>query len=218
MLNHPGEQLIFQADFLYMVEKVDICIEFLRARRHYKESEVYLLRFHQCLTRAMTLVKMNFVGSLRALSADTSKRLSDTTATLSQTAVMHLLYTRFDTVANKVAPLVRELERRARKYPDDLGSLLAECHSAYFSVRKALLVPKVLEEIRGLDPARSELVELVSCASSARVMLTDVLARRALGVATSNSCVPMSSIYTASSSVRPKISYSMSTSDAIASP
>lgn len=32
MLNHPGEQLIYQADFLYMVEKVDICIEFLRSR------------------------------------------------------------------------------------------------------------------------------------------------------------------------------------------
>jgi hypothetical protein len=32
MLNHPGEQLIYQGDFLYMVEKVDICIEFLRAR------------------------------------------------------------------------------------------------------------------------------------------------------------------------------------------
>jgi Sec34-like family len=32
MLNHPGEQLIYQTDFLYMVEKVDICIEFLRSR------------------------------------------------------------------------------------------------------------------------------------------------------------------------------------------
>lgn len=32
MLNHPGEQLIYQPDFLDMVEKVDICIDFLRAR------------------------------------------------------------------------------------------------------------------------------------------------------------------------------------------
>lgn len=30
MLNHPGESLIFQADFLYMVERVDICIDFLK--------------------------------------------------------------------------------------------------------------------------------------------------------------------------------------------
>ena len=30
MLNHPGEALIFEADFLYMVERVDICIDFLK--------------------------------------------------------------------------------------------------------------------------------------------------------------------------------------------
>lgn len=32
MLNHPGESLIFQTDFHYMVERVDICIEFLKGR------------------------------------------------------------------------------------------------------------------------------------------------------------------------------------------
>jgi hypothetical protein len=94
MLNHPGESLIFEADFLYMVERVDICIDFLKghvkiihslrgslvlipSKRHFKEAEVYLLRFQQCMTRAMTLIKMNFVGSLRALSSEVTKRLSE---------------------------------------------------------------------------------------------------------------------------------------------
>jgi hypothetical protein len=31
MLNHPGESLIFQVDFLDMVNRVDICIEFLKS-------------------------------------------------------------------------------------------------------------------------------------------------------------------------------------------
>lgn len=30
MLNHPGESLVLQTDFLYMVERVDICIDYLR--------------------------------------------------------------------------------------------------------------------------------------------------------------------------------------------
>jgi conserved oligomeric Golgi complex subunit 3 len=94
MLNRPGESLIFEADFLYMVERVDICIDFLRghvkivlslrgslvlipSQRHFKEAEVYLLRFQQCMTRSMTLIKMNFVGSLRALSSEVTKRLSE---------------------------------------------------------------------------------------------------------------------------------------------
>ena len=31
MLNHPGESLVLQTDFLYMVERVDICIDYLRS-------------------------------------------------------------------------------------------------------------------------------------------------------------------------------------------
>ncbi|KAI0044273.1 Sec34-domain-containing protein [Auriscalpium vulgare] len=164
MLNHPGESLVLQTDFLYMVERVDVCIDFLKAHRHYREAEVYLLRFQQCLTRAMTLIKMFFVGSLRALTQDVSRRLAE--KDVSQTAQMHLLYTRFTTVSTQLAPLLGELERRARAHPDALGALLAECHSAYFSARKGLLVGRLTEEIRGLDPARTELVELTRAGCS----------------------------------------------------
>ena len=30
MLNHPGESLVLQVDFLYMVERVDLCIEYFK--------------------------------------------------------------------------------------------------------------------------------------------------------------------------------------------
>ena len=76
----------------------------------------------------------------------------------------YLLYTRFRTVSTKLAVILRELERRVSDYPDELGSLLSECHSAYFSVRRSLLLPRIVEEIKGLDPAKSELVELVCSA------------------------------------------------------
>ncbi|KAN0130284.1 Sec34 domain containing protein [Lactarius tabidus] len=158
LLNHPGESLVLQTDFLYMVERVDICIEFLKSHRNYKEAEIYLLRFQQCMTRAMTLIKMYFVGSLRALTQDVSRRLFE--QEVSDTAQMHLLYTRFTTVSGQVSPLLGELERRARVHPDELGSLLSECHAAYFSARKNLLVSRLTEQIRGLDPTRTELVEL----------------------------------------------------------
>ncbi|CDO75690.1 hypothetical protein BN946_scf184585.g3 [Trametes cinnabarina] len=164
MLNHPGESLVLQTDFLYMVERVDICIDYLRAHRHFREAEIYLLRFQQCMTRAMTLIKMYFVGSLRALTADVSKRLSE--KDVSTTAQTHLLYTRFRTVAGQLAPLLAELERRAQAHPEELSALLAECHTAYFSARKSLLVGRLLEEIKGLDPARTELVELTRAGCS----------------------------------------------------
>ncbi|KAJ7111549.1 Sec34-like family-domain-containing protein [Mycena crocata] len=164
MLNHPGESLVLQTDFLYMVERVDICIDYLKAHRHFREAEVYLLRFQQCMTRAMTLIRMYFVGSLKALSADVSKRMSE--KDVSPTAQMHLLYTRFNSVSSQLSPLLGELERRAQAHPAELSALLTECHTAYFSVRKSLLVGRLTEEIKGLDPSRTELVELTRAGCS----------------------------------------------------
>lgn len=125
----------------------------------------------------MTLIKMYFVGSLRALTSDVSRRMSENVLTfflfhylhpltllsqdVSHTALTHLLYTRFRTVSGPLAPLLGELERRANAHPEELNALLDECHVAYFSARKGLLVGRLVEEIRGLEPGRSELVELV---------------------------------------------------------
>ncbi|KAH7888905.1 Sec34-like family-domain-containing protein [Phlebopus sp. FC_14] len=164
LLNHPGDSLVLQTDFLYMVERVDICIEYLKAHRYFKEAEVYLLRFQQCMTRAMTLIKMFFVGSLRALTTDVSRRLSE--KDVSATAQMHLLYTRFRSVAPQLAPLLGELERRAAAHPEELSALLSECHAAYFSARKNILVGRLTEEIRGLDPSNTGLVELTNAGCS----------------------------------------------------
>lgn len=80
---------------------------------------------------------------------------------VSPTAQMHLLYTRFKSVSSQLLPLLAELERRADAHPQELSALLAECHAAYFSARKSLLVNRLVVEIKGLDPARTELVELV---------------------------------------------------------
>lgn len=60
-----------------------------------------------------------------------------------------------------MAPLLGELERRAQAHPEELSALLAECHAAYFSTRKGLLISRLTEEIRGLGPQETELVELV---------------------------------------------------------
>ncbi|GJJ06414.1 hypothetical protein Clacol_000605 [Clathrus columnatus] len=148
MLNHPGESLVLQAGFLLMVERVDVCLEYLQShsqQQDFREAEIYTLRFQQCLMRAMTLIKMYFVTSLRALTTDVQRRISD-----------------------KIAPLLAELERRAEKYSGELGSLLVECHSAYFSSRKSLLFPRVTGDIKGLEPKNSDLVELVKLMSTTR--------------------------------------------------
>lgn len=46
-------------------------------QREFRDSELYIIRYQQCLTRSMTLVKMHFVTQVRALSLDVSKRMGD---------------------------------------------------------------------------------------------------------------------------------------------
>ncbi|EJD52335.1 cis-golgi transport vesicle tethering complex subunit [Auricularia subglabra TFB-10046 SS5] len=158
MLNHPGESLVLQTDFLMMVERVDVCLEYMKAHRHFREAEIYILRFQQCLTRAMTLIKMYFVGSLKALTVDITKRIAD--KDVSSTSGVHLYYSKFTSVSNQLAPLLAEFERRAHAHPDELMALLTECHNSYFSARRGLLIAKITEEVKGLDPAGADLVEL----------------------------------------------------------
>ena len=85
-----------------------------------------------------------------------------TSQDVSPTAQSHLLYTRFATVAATLSPLLSELERRAAAHPASLSALLDECHAAYFSARRSLLVARIAEEVKGLEPGRAEVVELVS--------------------------------------------------------
>ncbi|KZT42506.1 cis-golgi transport vesicle tethering complex subunit [Sistotremastrum suecicum HHB10207 ss-3] len=158
LLNQPGESLVLEPDFLLMVERVDVCLEFLRAHPQYREAEIYSLRFQQCLIRAMTLIKMFFVGYIKAQTADISKRLIDVDS--SQTVYTHLVYSRFKSQASTISPLLMELERRARDHPADLESLLKECRTAYFAARRSLVVGHVVEEIKGLHSSRSDLVSL----------------------------------------------------------
>lgn len=44
-------------------------------QRDYKDSELYILRYQQCLSRSMAFIKIHFVGTIKSLGADVGKRL-----------------------------------------------------------------------------------------------------------------------------------------------
>lgn len=112
--------------------------------------------------RLSTAVGKGALGSLSCYPVIPINLAQDVSAT----AQIHLLYTRFNSVSTQLATLLFELERRALAHPEELSALLSECHAAYFTARKSLLVGRITEEIKGLDPARTELVELVCFLSS----------------------------------------------------
>lgn len=84
-----------------MIERVDECLAYLQSHVHlsersrcaaspfadslllfysqrdYKDSELYILRYQQCLSRSMTMIKIHFVATVKALGADVGKRLAE---------------------------------------------------------------------------------------------------------------------------------------------
>lgn len=83
-----------------MLDRLDVCLEYLKAnvspplasqtflrkyanlsrRRHsqrdFKDAEIYLIRFQQCLTRSMTLIKMYFVTIIRKLTNEVFEKMA----------------------------------------------------------------------------------------------------------------------------------------------
>ncbi|KAG9039759.1 Golgi transport complex subunit 3 [Tulasnella sp. JGI-2019a] len=146
MLNHPGDGLVVEEAFLRMVERVDVCIEYLEAHRQFRESQLYLMRYRHCLTRAMTLIKMHFVNAIKSVTSEVQRRMGDKDMSLATQNL--LLYAKFQAASNALRPVIGELEARAVKHPEELSALLGECHAAYFYARKQLITGRLIEEIR----------------------------------------------------------------------
>lgn len=104
MLNLPGEDLVLQDDFLNLLDRLDACLDYLKLnvrpssassrsrprspsslaltsprspapQRDFRDAEIYLIRYQQCLTRSMTLIKMYFVSTIRKLAADVQDKV-----------------------------------------------------------------------------------------------------------------------------------------------
>ncbi|KAM0786692.1 hypothetical protein ACM66B_002137 [Microbotryomycetes sp. NB124-2] len=158
MLNLPGEELVLQEDFLNLLDRLDACLEYLKANRDFKDAELYIIRFQQCLTRSMTLIKMYFVSTIRRLTQEVADKMAG--KELSDTALNALLYAKFSSAAETLKILVTELEKRANIDPGEYGALLNECYGAWFGSRSALLSASLVEEVRRMDPGNSDLIKL----------------------------------------------------------
>ncbi|GAA5865630.1 hypothetical protein JCM3774_002078 [Rhodotorula dairenensis] len=164
MLNLPGEDLVLNDDFLNLVDRLDACLDYLHQHPDFVDQEIYTIRFQQCLTRAMTLIKMYFVSTVRRIAAQVQDKMAG--KDLSETAQNALLYSKFSSAAPTLRILLFELEKRARSDPAEYSSLLSECYSTWFHARTQLLSPLLAEEVRRMDPGNASATDLVKLAKA----------------------------------------------------
>lgn len=74
------------------------------------DTDTYRARFRQCLTRALTLIRVYFVNTIKEVVAEIDKKLAG--KAVSESAKTSLLYAKFRVVASELRQLTGEIDRR----------------------------------------------------------------------------------------------------------
>jgi hypothetical protein len=96
--------------FLPLLARLDECISFTEQNLHYKESQLYLTRFRQYLSRALALVKQHVVTTLRVTTSSVLPK-PGAVSVLSENSYAHF-YGKFRSSAPKIKTLMKEIELR----------------------------------------------------------------------------------------------------------
>ncbi|CAG8269392.1 unnamed protein product [Penicillium salamii] len=167
-LNAPGAgNTVRDKEFSDMLRRLDVCLDYMETHPDQKEAEVYRSRYRLLLTRALTLIRGNFVSSLKDIHQNVSKKISD--QQLNDTALSALLYAKFRVGAPELKQIGVEIQKRAVPplNPDqndeaEYQSLMNELHSNYSAIRTKLIVPL----------ARKKLIEITQTPSSSKDLVS----------------------------------------------
>ncbi|KAL0135965.1 Sec34-like family-domain-containing protein [Mucor lusitanicus] len=155
LFNSPGDDICLQPDFIPMLEKLDECIQYMQDHHTYRDSELYLMRFRQCMTRGITLIKMYVVSTLKTLGYDVYKQVNTKDATMGKQIAMY--YVKFKTIAPTIRSLTAQVEKRCGH--KEYQSLYEDMLHAYFQTRQQLLSPLISKKIQQLGPSDKDLLD-----------------------------------------------------------
>ena len=123
------------------------------------------------MTRGLTLIRVHFVGGLRDIASDVSKRIAD--RQLNDTTMSALLYAKFRVGASELKEVAQEIRKRAvlpagaePGAEAEYQSLMNELYTSYSATRGKLVIPLARKKIADIAMAPSTSKELVSFARS----------------------------------------------------
>ena len=123
------------------------------------------------MTRGLTLIRAHFVGGLRDIASDVSKRIAD--KQLNENTMSALLYAKFRVGASELKEVALEIRKRsvvsAGAEPGaeaEYQSLMNELYSSYAATRGRLVIPLTRKKMNDISLAPSTSKEIVSFARS----------------------------------------------------
>ena len=123
------------------------------------------------MTRGLTLIRVHFVGALREIASDVSRRIAD--RQLNDTTMSALLYAKFRFGASELKAVAQEIRERAYLPPGaesgaeaEYQGLMNELYTSYSATRGKLVIPLARKKIADIAMAPSTAKDLVSFARS----------------------------------------------------
>ncbi|KAI8330814.1 Sec34-like family-domain-containing protein [Choanephora cucurbitarum] len=154
LFNSPGDDICLNPEFIPMLEQLDQCLDYMEQHSNYRDAELYHMRFRQCMTRGITLIKMYVVSALKTLGYETYKQVNLKEATLSKQ--MTMFYVKFKTIASTIKSLTLQVEKRSDH--KEYQTLYEDIVYAYFQTRQQLLSPLISKKIQQLGPNDNDLL------------------------------------------------------------
>ncbi|KAJ1347545.1 hypothetical protein KIN20_002624 [Parelaphostrongylus tenuis] len=146
-LNNTTKISVTGQMFTGILATIDECLAFLRQHPEYKESATYIVKYEQCLSRALTWIRVGVMADIEASVNDVRDRQSQLQVDYAKLGrggadddTFALLYGVFATRASSVKAALSVAEQRF-SHVTEFQAMLNECYQAYFNTRQQLLTP-----------------------------------------------------------------------------
>ncbi|KAG4108133.1 Sec34-domain-containing protein [Neocallimastix lanati (nom. inval.)] len=149
LFNQNDENLCLKQQFIPALKKLDKCLDFLKNNSDFKDVDMHIMRYRHCLSKGMSIIKTYFVNEMMNVLIDVRKEILPTDEPDPNKLKLYV-YDKFHQEAPQLQVLIREIEDRCTVYQEFVEHINS-CYDAYFSVRKQLLTPIILNHIQSLS-------------------------------------------------------------------
>lgn len=137
-----GNHIIRTGKINLILRKLQECLDFLDAHENYKDSEFYSIRYRQCMTRGLTLVRNFLIEYLKKKQTDITQQLLEKNITALKLEI--LMYSGFTNDLEKqdentrFAVLIGSIVDKCGSHVEYRG-LVSDVLQQYFKVRMQLI-------------------------------------------------------------------------------
>ncbi|XP_062191897.1 conserved oligomeric Golgi complex subunit 3-like isoform X2 [Phragmites australis] len=139
---------IGNGQFLPLLKRLDECISYVENNPQYAESAVYLVKFCQLQSRALSMIRSHVLSILKGASSQVQAAIRGSNSgknVVTEGVEASLIYVRFKAAASELKPILGEIESRSSR--KEYAQILSECHSLFCEQRLYLVRGTVQQRI-----------------------------------------------------------------------